>query len=262
MKRKLTAILMTAVLAIGMIGCGSSSTTSGGAADTSSKKEESTGKVLKVGTDATFQPFEYKEGEEYKGFDIELVNAIAKEMKYDSVEFVNTDFKGLIPGLLSKKFDMIASAMYITDERKESINFSDSYYPGGLCILVGKDDNTINSIDDLKGKSAAVQVGTKSAKYLSENYADINKVEVETNNEMFLQLETGKVDAVVTGKPAAQVYAKQSGKVKIVDKPITEELYAFGFRKDDEELTNKVNEALKVVKDNGEYDKIKGEYFD
>lgn len=256
MKRKLTAIIMTAILAIGMIGCGS---TTGGSTTSTKAKEE---KVLKVGTDATFQPFEYKEGDVYKGFDIELVNALAKEMDYDSVEFVNTDFKGLIPGLLSKKFDMIASAMYVTDERKESINFSDSYYPGGLCILVGKDDNSINSIEDLKGKNIAVQVGTKSIKYLSENYPDIQRVEVETNNEMFLQLETGKVDAVVTGKPAAQVYAKQSGKVKIVDKSITEELYAFGLRKEDEALTKEVNTALKTLKENGEYDKIKANYFE
>ena len=281
MKKKIIAML-TAVMVMGAFaGCGSSSSTQEStpaagvtesvasvesteteSTETTTETEASGGKgILYVGTDATFQPFEYVENDEYTGFDIDLMKALAEEMGYDDVEFVNTDFKGLIPGLTAKKFDVIASGMYITDERKESINFTDTYYPGGLSIMVLKDDDSVSTIDDLKDKKVAVQVGTKSVTYLEENYPDIRRVEVETNNEMFLSLESGKADAVITGRPAAKVYASQSDKVKVLDYPVTEELYGFGIRKEDTELLDEMNAALAAIKENGVYDEIAAKYF-
>ncbi len=256
MSTKVLLGLAAAVMAVGIAGCG------GGSAGSKAASSAAGGKVLKVGTDATFKPFEWRnEAGEYTGFDIDLMNAVSKKMGYEKVEYVNTDFKGLIPGLMSKKFDVIASAMYVTDERKKTIDFSDSYYPGGLCILVRKDDKSINTVDDLKGKTVAVQVGTKSVKYLDANYPEIKRLEVETNNEMFLSLESSKADAVVTARPAASVYAKASGKVRILDKNLTSELYAYGIRKEDTALKDGLNKALKAVKDDGQYDKIKAKYF-
>lgn len=261
MKTSLKYLLgATAMIAVfGLAGCGEKSSSN---APSNAGSNSSTGKVLKVGTDATFQPFEWRdENGNYTGFDIDLMNAVSKKMGYDHVEYVNTDFKGLIPGLMSKKFDVIASAMYVTDDRKKTIAFSDTYYPGGLCIMIRKDTNTINDIDDLKGKTVAVQVGTKSAKYLAEKYPEVNRLEVETNNEMFLSLESSKADAVVTGKPAAEAYSKKSGKVKILSNTLTNEQYAYGLRKEDTTLLSDINKALKEVKADGEYDKIKGKYF-
>ena len=249
MKKKIIAML-TAVMVMGALaGCGDSAapkeSTPAESKTESTVSEETTagestaetttgGKgTLYVGTDATFQPFEY----------------------------VETDFKGLIPGLTAKKFDVIASGMYITDERKESINFTDTYYPGGLSIMVLKDDDSVSGIEDLKDKKVAVQVGTKSVTYLEENYPDIKRVEVETNNEMFMSLESGKADAVITGRPAAKVYASQSDKVKVLDYPVTEELYGFGIRKEDTELLDEMNAALAAIKENGVYDEISAKYF-
>lgn len=277
MKKKIIAML-TAVMVMGALaGCGGSAapkeSTPAESKTESTVSEETTagesaaetttgGKgTLYVGTDATFQPFEYVENDEYTGFDIDLMRALGAEMGYDDVEFVNTDFKGLIPGLTAKKFDVIASGMYITDERKESINFTDTYYPGGLSIMVLKDDDSISDIEDLKDKKVAVQVGTKSVTYLEENYPDIKRVEVETNNEMFMSLESGKADAVITGRPAAMVYASQSDKVKVLDYPVTEELYGFGIRKEDTELLDEMNAALAAIKENGVYDEISAKYF-
>ena len=165
MKKKIIAML-TAVMVMGALaGCGGSAapkeSTPAESKTESTVSEETTagesaaetttgGKgTLYVGTDATFQPFEYVENDEYTGFDIDLMRALGAEMGYDDVEFVNTDFKGLIPGLTAKKFDVIASGMYITDERKESINFTDTYYPGGLSIMVLKDDDSVSGIEDL-----------------------------------------------------------------------------------------------------------------
>ena len=279
MKKRVWTMCMAAAMVMGLTACGSSgsastsaettkaaeTTTAGETTTAESSTEESTAGgrgVLKVGSDCTFAPFEYEQDGKYTGFDIELIQAMAKEMGYDDVEIVNTDFKGLIPGLTAEKFDVIASAMYVTDERKETIDFSDTYFPGGLCIMVQNDNTDITGPDSLNGKTVAVQVGTKSVSYLEENYPDVNRVEVEQNSEMFLQLETGKVDAVVTGRPAAMVYAKESGKVKVLDQGLTEELYAWGVRKGDTELQDSLNAALKALKENGTYDKIKAAYFD
>lgn len=216
-KNKWIAVLLTAVICAGLAGCGGTAeSTSSSAVESVAESTESTGSTaetaaaggtLRVGTDATFAPFEYEENGEYVGFDIDLMESMAAQMGYSDVEFVNTAFQGLIPGLTADKFDVIASAMYITDERKQSIDFTDPYFAGGLCIMVQKDNTDITGPDSLSGKSVAVQVGTKSDTYLDENYPDVEKVTVEQNSEMFLQLETGKVDAVVTGRPAALTYA-------------------------------------------------------
>lgn len=261
-------VLLTSAL---VVGCGSQPASqqpaTGGSTEQAAPADEvlqkiKESKTLLVGTDATFQPFEYKNAQnEYEGFDIDLVQEVAKELGVEKVEFVDTDFKGLIPGLQGKKFDMIVSAMYITDERKKTIGFSEPYYPGGLRIMVGKDNTTINSVEDLKGKKVSVQIGTKSAKFLKEKYPDVQLVEVEKNVEMFLELESGRVEAVVTGGPAAKVYAKQSGKVKVLDQELTQEEYGYGIRKDNPEFTKAVNDALKKVKDSGKHKEIVTKWF-
>lgn len=277
MKRKnigLSAVSMITCLALA--GCGATGTASSAAsaadsavsstaesvepAEATSEGSGALGTLL-VGTDATFAPFEYEESGEYTGFDIELMKAMGAQMGYSDVEFVNTEFKGLIPGLTASKFDVIASAMYVTDERKETIDFSDPYFAGGLCIMVAADNTDITGPDTLNGHSAAVQVGTKSDTYLEENYPEVERVTVEQNAEMFLQLESGKVDAVVTGRPAALTYAKTSDKVKVLDENLTAEDYAWGVRKDDTELKANLNTALAALKENGKYDEIVNKWF-
>lgn len=265
--KKLWSTVLSVVLAAGLaVGCGKSEDTranapQAGVQDEVVQKIQET-KTLTVGTDATFAPFEFKnDKKEFDGFDIDLIRAVAKELGATNVEFVDTEFKGLIPGLQGKKFDMIVSAMYITDERKQTIDFSDTYYPGGLTIMINKDNQAIKRIEDLKGKKVSVQIGTKSAKFLKENYPDIQLVEVEKNVDMFLELQSNRVEAVVTGKPAAQVYAKDHEKVTVLDQTLTEENYGYGIRKENKELTQKVNEALKTLKDNGQYQQIVEKWF-
>lgn len=255
-------LTVLAALMVFLAACGSDEDKKDDSQSSSGDNSEFKIDVLKVGTDATFKPFEYKSNDEFQGFDIDLVNAIAKELGAQKVEFVDTEFKGLIPGLQAKKFDIIASAMYITDERKQTIDFSDTYFPGGLAIMVPEDNEDIKSLEDLKGRKIAVQIGTKSVKFLEENLPEAELVKVEKNTEMFLELESKKVDAVVTGLPAAKSYVKENGKMKVLDKTLTEEYYGFGFRKDDTELREAVNKALKTLKENGEYEKIEAKWFE
>lgn len=217
--------------------------------------------TIRVATDSTFPPFEYYAGGKRTGFDIDLVDAIGKSMG-KKIEWTDIDFKGLIPGIISKRFDMAASAIYITPERAKVVDFSDSYYPGGLVILVKKDNTTIHGPDDLAGKKVSVQVGTKSVGFLKDNYPKVDRVEVEKNEEMFSLVDTGRVDAAVTGKPAAKLYAQKNPGVKVIDKQITTEEYGFAISKDESGLVKAVNEALAKLKADGTYQKLVDRWFE
>jgi polar amino acid transport system substrate-binding protein len=216
--------------------------------------------VIRVATDATFMPFEYTENGKRTGFDIELIEAIAKQLN-KTVEWIDIDFKGLVPGLIANRFDVAASAIYITDERRKVVDFTDSYYPGGLVVMVKKGDTRIKGPEDLAGKKVTVQVGTKSVNFLKEKFPAAERVEVEKNQEMFQLVEIGRADAAVTGKPAAKVYAKARGTLEVLDQPLTVEEYGFALRKDEQELTKQFNEALKKLKADGSYDKLVSKYL-
>ena len=216
--------------------------------------------VFRVGTDATFPPMEYVEGGKRTGFDIELVEAIGKVMNRP-VEWVDIDFKGLIPGLISKRFDLAVSAIYITDDRKKVVDFTDAYYAGGLVAMVKEGNTAIKTLADLNGKKVAVQVGTKSVSYLAAKYPLVQLVEVEKNQEMFNLVEIGRADAAVTGKPAAFQYVRTRGGQRVLEQQITTEEYGMALRKDSPELTRAVNAALAKLKADGTYAQIVKKWF-
>ncbi len=216
--------------------------------------------VIRVATDATFMPFEYSENGKRMGFDVELIEAIAKHLN-KTVEWIDIDFKGLVPGLVANRFDVAASAIYITDERRKVVDFTDSYYPGGLVIMVKKGDDRIKGPEDLNGKKISVQVGTKSVNFLKDKFPLAERIEVEKNQEMFQLVEIGRTDAAVTGKPAAKVYARTRGTLEVLDQPLTIEEYGFALRKNNPELVKQFNEALKNLKADGTYDKLVSKYL-
>lgn len=217
-------------------------------------------KVLRVGTDATFPPMEFVENGKRTGFDIELVEALAKAMG-KQVEWVDIDFKGLIPGLISRRFDMAVSAIYITDERKKAVDFSNSYYAGGLVVMTKTGNTSIKKLTDLDGKKVSVQVGTKSVAYLEEHYPKVQRVEVEKNQEMFNLVDIGRADAAVTGKPAAYQYLRTRPGMRVLEEQLTTEEYGIALRKDSPELTKSVNTALAKLKADGTYAAIVKKWF-
>ena len=219
-----------------------------------------TGTPLRVATDATFPPMEFVEAGKRTGFDIELVEALGQAMGRP-IQWIDIDFKGLVPGLVSRRFDMAVSAIYITDERKKVVDFTKPYYAGGLVVMV-KDGNTgITKPADLAGKKVSVQVGTKSVNFLKEKYPQAQLVEVEKNQEMFNLVDIGRTDACVTGKPAAYQYARTKGGMKVLTEQLTTEEYGIAVRKDLPDLTKSLNEALDKIKADGRYDKIVAKWF-
>ena len=254
MAKKLLVLCMAVVMAVAALvaGCGGDQ-----------KAAASDSKVLKVGTNADFAPFEFQDenGKEYQGFDMDLIRAIGEEMGY-KVEISNIQFDGLIPAIQAGNIDVAITGMTINEERKQNVLFSDPYYKSGLSIIVAKDNNDIKTFQDLKGKKVAVQIGTTSA-------AEVNKIggvevkEFNSSADTFMELRAKGVDAVVNDRPVNDYYILKSGEtnVKALPELLTSEDYGIAFAKDNTELQGKVNEALKKLHENGKYDEIFTKWF-
>lgn len=248
-KKSFFLVIAVIVLSFAFVGCGGQS--------------GQTAKVLKVGTEPTFAPFEFQDEKtkEYTGFDIDLMKAIGKQMGYE-VQIVNIGFDGLIPALESGQIDVIASAMSITDERSKKINFSKPYYKSGLSAVVKADNNSIKGFGDLEGKRIAVQIGTTGAEE-ARKIKNANVREFNTAPDAFLELKNGGVDAVVNDAPVNDYYMAKSGakEAKPVGEVINAENYGYAVAKKNTELAGKVNKALDDLKANGEYEKIYMKWF-
>ena len=234
-----------------------------GGSNSASSGSGSSAKVLKVGSSIDFAPFEFQdEGQkEYQGFDMDLIRAIGKEMGYE-VEIQNIGFDGLIPAMQAKNIDVIISGMTINDERKENVLFSDPYYQSGLTMVVRSDEQAIKSFQDLKGHKVAVQIGTTSAEAVKK-LGGVEVKELNTPADCFMELKGNGVDAVVNDRPVNDYYITKSGEtgVKALEEKLTAEDYGIAMAKDNTELQSKINEALKKLKENGEYDKIYAKWF-
>jgi|GEM_PF-197486 len=214
-----------------------------------------------IATDAAFPPMEYvdEKTKEMVGFDIDMMNAIAKAMGLE-IEYKNTAWDGIFAGLESGAYDAILSAVTITDERKEKYDFSDPYINAGQAVVVLVDNTTIKSDKDLPGKTVGAQIGTTGAIAVGKISGATLK-EYDTIDLAFLDLTNGAVEAVVVDTPVAADYALASeqfkGKLKIVGEPFTEEYYGVCVVKGQQaDFLKAFNEGLKKIKADGTYDAI------
>jgi ABC-type amino acid transport substrate-binding protein len=249
----LAALTMFAV-AIFVAGCGSSddSTSAGGG-----------GEKLTVGSDVPYPPFE-EFGEtksEFKGFDIEVVEAIAKKIGR-TPEFQDTSFDTIFRDLAQGKFEMVASATTITKEREESVDFTNPYYlPSAQSIVVKKGATGLSTEKDLEGKIVGVQQGTTGEEYVEE---EIDTKELRTfpqGPDTFPALEAGTLDAVVIDRPVAEKAVEQDPEIEIAGGIETEEQYGLVVKQGNTELLDELNGALKEIVDSGEYATIFKKWF-
>ncbi|SDF62388.1 basic amino acid ABC transporter substrate-binding protein [Sporolituus thermophilus] len=257
MSKKIITFIVLALFALtlGLAGCGQQKQ--------QGQNQAAAPKVLKVGAETTFPPFEFQDEKtkEYTGFDVDLMKAIGKQLGYE-VQIASMGFDALIPALEAGQIDVIASAMTITDERAKKVNFSKPYYKSGLTIVVKADNNTIKSFKDLEGKRIAVQIGTTGAEE-AKKIKDAKVREFNSASEAYMELKAGGVDAVVNDKPVNDYYLAQGGAkdAKTVGDILQAEEYGIATAKKNTELANKINQALDELKKNGEYDKIYQKWF-
>jgi glutamine transport system substrate-binding protein len=215
---------------------------------------------LIVATDTAFVPFEFKEGDKYVGFDIDMWDAIAKELGL-TYELQPMDFAGIIPALQTGQVDVALAGITIKPERQEVIDFSDGYYDSGLLLMVPA-DSTITGAADLAGKKLAVKTGTSSSDYAEENFKETELRKFPNIDNAYLELRAGGVDAAMHDTPNVLYYIATAGQgqVKAVGEQMMAHQYGIGFPKGSE-LTAKVNGALAKMKADGRYDEIYKKWF-
>lgn len=222
------------------------------------QKNEKDSKVY-VGTNAEFAPFEYREGKNIVGFDIDLIKEIARISGFE-IEFVDMQFDGLLPALESGKIDLIISGMTATEDRKKFVDFSSPYYSTKQAILVYQDEQKIQSFDDLVGRKVGVVLGF-TGDILVSKIPNIQSQKFNAASEVILALKSKKIEAVVMDYETAKNYAKQNSELKLVQTDFASEEYAIAMRKGNEELLGKINQAIKQIKENGFYDGLIAKYF-
>ena len=221
----------------------------------SSKTSETENKKIYVGIDVDFPPFGYLDSNgKIGGFDYDIMSEVAK-LSGLNVEFTHMQFNGLLPALQARKLDVIIASMTVTEERKQFVNFSEPYYVSSQVMLVHKDDNTINTFDDLVGKNIGVVIGTTGDTIMSEKDG-INNEKFDTGAAAVLALKEKKISAVVFDKEPCKNFAKYNDDVKLVESDAVEENYAIALRKEDTELLEKINSGLSQIMTNGTYEKL------
>ncbi len=217
--------------------------------------------ILRVGTDATYPPFEWIDTAtgQVEGFDIDLVREICKEIGCKA-EFVVVPFDGIIAGLVTSKYDMIASTFTITPERAKEVAFSDPYYDGGQALAVPLYDSSTFGVDDLQGKTIAVQLGTTGERRASQ-IPDAEVIAFDNIGAAFIDMENGRVDAVINDRPTTELIIRQRGSAKIVGPTLTAEEYGLAVTHADKDLLAAINKVLAKIKSDGRFETMRAKWF-
>lgn len=239
--KKLMSLLLLAIMCVALLaGCGSQDANK-----------------LTMATNAEFPPFEYLEGEEIVGADVDMAKALAEELGME-LEITNIDFDAALTGAATGKYDMAVAGITANEERRKNMNFSDNYYQASQAIIVMA-DSEIKVAADLEGKTVSCQEGTTGEQYLLDEGYEIQSY--KTGAEAIAALTAGKVDAVVIDNAVATALSeKQDGKTIVLEEALTEESYAIALKLGNDELTAKINEALKTLKESGKLAEIFTKY--
>lgn len=268
-RRTLLAGLMLTTFAL--IGCGQkaeqAAPASASSAPATAAAPAGNGKEYVVGTDATYAPFEFQnDKKEIVGFDVDVLTAVAAKGGF-KVKFINTPWEGMFATLQQGDRDILSSAITITDERKQTMDFSDQYFEARQLIAVGKGVTSVKTFNDLKDKKVAVQTGTTGdevvQKLLGKTSANIKRF--ESMPLALKELENAGVDAAVGDNGVVVNYVKnnpQNGITTVEDtNSFKPEYYGFAVKKGNKELLDKVNAGIKAIKADGTYDSIYKKYF-
>lgn len=253
-----------AVCALTLSGCGQSQDSTDKKVTGSTENGSSTGEVLRIGTEGAYAPFNYTNADgTLGGFDVDIANALCADMKV-TCEITAQDWDGIIPGLKSGKYDAIVAAMSVTPERSQQVAFTDPYFSNTLVFLAKAGSSFDPSNDsDINAHSIAAQRSTISSQWFEKAYPKADMKLYDTLSNAFLDLGSGRVDAMISDKlpalqwlnsPAGDGFTLKGTEVDINDN------FAIAVRPGDA-LQTKINQSLANIKANGTYDKINQQYF-
>ena len=261
---RLLAIAAMAVLVFAACGEDEDETPAGGATDEGPQFETLEEGVLQVGSCLEYEPFEYREGGELKGFDVELTEAIAGELALE-VKWVKANFDTIFTAVAGGQFDMVAAASTITPERDQEVDFSDPYFNARQGLSANTSETPdIQSTDDLgDGDVVGVQKGTTGKAWAEDNLV-AQGVELRTYDaipDAFTDLEAGNLVAIVNDEPSSVAEVANRQGLEVVQGIDTGEVYGLAFSPDNPELTEAVNQALADLITDGTYASIFETYF-
>lgn len=225
------------------------------------------GGKLVMGTNAAFPPFEFTTSTglvgEFDGIDVAIANNIAESMG-KTLEVADMDFDGLIAAVSTGKVDMVAAGMTATDERRQSVDFSDTYFVASQVMVVAADNTDITKADDLKeGKKVGVVLGYTGDGIVTDDLqvAEENITRANRGIDIVQDVKNGKLDAVVIDSATGKALAEKNG-LKVVEDPeaFESEEYAIAVKKGNTELLEKINATLAEMKANGEIDELAVKY--
>lgn len=254
-------LVLTGLLSLSLLtlaGCGSASTP---APTPTTPAPAAADKILKVGSDIAYAPFEFMdEKQKPTGFDIELIQALGADMGFTKVNIETTAFDGLIPALQAGKYDAVISAMTITDDRSKNVQFSDKYFKTVQYIAMKKGTD-FKKLADLKGKKVGVQLNT-TGQFAVEKLGMTPK-KYDTTPDALNDLLNGGLDAVVADAPVVLWFQAQNASAQInsVEADTDQEYYGIAMKLGNKELADKMNASLKKFIGNGKYNEIYKKWF-
>lgn len=257
MKKKLIAAMLIVAMGAAMLGgCGSKATDEKKSDTANLTVKEG---VLTMGTNAYFPPYEYYEGDDIVGIDVDIAQAIADKLGL-KLEVQDMEFDSIITAVQAGKVDMGLAGMTVTDERKKNVNFTDSY-ANGIQSVVVTEDSDIATVDDLKGKKIGVQLSTTGDIYATDDYGSDYVEQYNKGADAIMALTQGKVDAVIIDNEPAKNFVKSTQGLKILDTEYANEDYAACLSKDNKALLDAVNGALAELKKDGTIQSILDKYI-
>lgn len=265
-----TVLAAASVLTLGLTACGSDDADEGGGGDTTAGATGDTAAMdliedgkLAICSDAPYPPFEMEDPSSpmgWTGFDMDLMAQVAEGLELEP-EVRPSSFEGLQSGLAlnSGQCDIVASAMTITEDRAQNLDFTDGYYDSLQSLLVAEGSD-ITGIDDLAGRRVGVQQGTTGAAYAEENAPDAELVSFQNDPAMWQAIQAGQVDALLQDLPVNLEHTRE-GDYTIAEEYSTDEQYGFAVKKGNTGLVDAVNEQLDAMRDDGRYQEIYDRYF-
>lgn len=224
---------------------------------------------LRLGTEGAYPPFNFIDADgKVGGFDVEIGLALCKQMKTEC-EIVTQDWDGIIPGLQAKKYDFVIASMSITDERKKQVSFTEPYYRSALALVAPKDSDIVDvSVDALAGKMIGAQAGTTQGEY-AQTFIRSDVKLYPTQEEVNLDIINGRLDLQVSDYLPMLDWINNSPDgacCKFAGKPVTDPTFAgegiaIALRNEDDDLRNRLNEALKAIRADETYAAISEKYF-
>jgi arginine/ornithine transport system substrate-binding protein len=226
---------------------------------------------VRIGVEGAYPPFSYvTPGGELAGFDIDIAKALGEAMGAE-VTLVAQDWDGIIPALLAKKYDAIVASMSVTEERKQKVAFTDKYYQTPAKFICKKGSIKEFSKDTIKGKKVGVQRATIHDRYLTDNYG--NDVEIKrygTQDEAYLDLAAGRVDMLLADSVALSdgfLKKPEGADYQFIGPDLSDPKWfgdgaGIAIRKEDKDLVEKFNMAIKKIRSDGTYKAIQDKYFD